>query len=623
MPLTLYNTLTRRLEPFVPGDYSRISFYTCGPTVYDDAHIGNFRSFLAADLLRRWLENPLCELAGETETERARRERHGRAVTHVMNITDVGHMTDDAEGGEAGEDRMAVAGRRIAEAKKAGTLPAGSDVNPSDPYQIAKFYERRFREDARQLGLKVSILAESDETLHPKATAHVAGMIRVIERLIASGHAYVVGGPGSRVVYFRVQSFEPYGRLSGNLLSNLREGQGGRVSAANQAGKEHPADFLLWKEDASHIMKWPSPWGEGYPGWHIECSVMSLRAMAATAAEAPNAATLALPDGQALIDVHSGGEDNIFPHHECEIAQSCCAFCAKPGLGSFARLWFHPRFLMVEGAKMSKSKGNFYVPRELCAPLEQGGKGLSWHALRLELISGHYRSQADFNLENVKRSALKIERWRDLVRRAMSVPGETQWDATPAVLAKDVYESAGLKEAAEAAGDRLADPRLSGRRDQNQQDFAEALNDDLNIWNALRSFELLLHPSHSNIERCISSATPGNPGTLPTTPWTHEQIAETLAAKPGTVAEWLAYVHRLDHVVGVIFVPGNAKVENDLGVWAGGLTPDAKVEALLRERRDARAAKDFKKSDQIRDQLAAMGYAIKDMPGGKVEVRRG
>ncbi|MBI1191237.1 MAG: hypothetical protein GC200_11225 [Tepidisphaera sp.] len=586
MPLTLYNTLTRRPEPFVPGDYSRISFYTCGPTVYDDAHIGNFRSFLAADLLRRWLENPLCELAGETETERARRERHGRAVTHVMNITDVGHMTDDAEGGEAGEDRMAVAGRRIAEAKKAGKLPAGSDVNPSDPYQIAKFYERRFREDARQLGLKVSILAESDETLHPKATAHVAGMIEVIRRLIASGHAYVVGGAGSRVVYFRVQSFEPYGRLSGNLLSNLREGQGGRVSAANQAGKEHPADFLLWKEDASHIMKWASPWGEGYPGWHIECSVMSLRAMAATAAEAPNAATLALPDGQALIDVHSGGEDNIFPHHECEIAQSCCAFCAQPGLGSFARLWFHPRFLMVEGAKMSKSKGNFYVPRELCAPMEQGGKGLSWHALRLELISGHYRSQADFNLENVKRSALKIERWRDLVRLAMSVPSDTPW--------------------------------LGGT--QRQSDFARAMNDDLNIWNALVAFEALLGPGTISLDAPkAAAAAPA----LPTAPWTHEQIAETLAAKPGTVAEWLAYVHRLDHVVGVIFVPGNAKVENDLGVWAGGLTPDAKVEALLRERRDARAAKDFKKSDQIRDQLAAMGYAIKDMAGGKVEVRRG
>lgn len=593
MPLQLYNTISRRVEALAPGDPARVSFYTCGPTVYDDAHIGNFRSFLAADVLRRWIESPLCELANETAEQAARRARHGRVVTHVMNITDVGHMTDDAEGGEAGEDRMAVAGRRIAEAKKSGTLPAGTTIDPGDPYQIAKFYEQRFREDARNLGLKVSIEAEKDETLHPKATSNVPGMIGVIQRLIAGGHAYVVGAPGARVVYFRVRSFEPYGRLSGNTLQHLREGEGGRVNAANQAGKEHPADFLLWKEDASHIMKWESPWGTGYPGWHIECSVMSLRAMHMraenAAAVAQAAGSLSLPNGDAILDIHSGGEDNIFPHHECEIAQSCCAFNADPAAGSFARMWFHPRFLMVEGAKMSKSKGNFYVPRELCAPVEQGGKGLSWQALRLELISGHYRSQADFYLDNVRRAGPRIDRWREVVRLAMAAPGTTAWHP---------------------AGDRV----------RFVADFARAMSEDLNVWNAIIAFDALF--TQSNIEKSL----PANltAAALPTQPRPHDQVAAVLTdpAKQGTIAEWLAYVHQLDHVVGVIFTPGNARFENDLGLWAGGLSPDPAVEALLRDRRDARAAKEFKKSDAIRDRLAAMGYAIKDMAGGKVEVRR-
>lgn len=593
MALKIYNTLTRKLGDFLPGDPSRISFYTCGPTVYDDAHIGNFRSFLAADVLRRWLESPLCELANETDEQKARRKVHGRVVTHVMNITDVGHMTDDAEGGEAGEDRMAVAGRRIVQAKKSGKLPAGTTIDPGDPYQIARFYERRFREDARHLGLKVSIEAEADESLHPKATDNVPGMIGIIERLIAGGHAYVVGSPGARVVYFRVKSFSPYGRLSGNTLQNLREGEGGRVNAANQAGKEHPADFLLWKEDASHLMKWESPWGVGYPGWHIECSVMSLRAMHAGAQTpegvAQTARELSLKNGDAILDIHSGGEDNIFPHHECEIAQSCCAFNADPAAGGFARLWFHPRFLMVEGAKMSKSKGNFYVPRELCAPIEQGGMGLSWQALRLELISGHYRSQADFSLESVKLAGSRIDRWRDTVRLAMAAPPATVWNA-------------------------------GGDGAQSIADFARAMSEDLNVWNALIAFDSLF--TQANVEPSPPGGLAG--AALPTAPWTHEQIAEVLndPAKQGTVAEWLAYVHQLDHIVGVVFTPGNARVENDLGVWAGGLVPDPGVEALLRERRDARAAKDFKKSDAIRERLAAMGYAIKDMPGGKVEVRR-
>ncbi|CAG1006503.1 cysteinyl-tRNA synthetase [Phycisphaerales bacterium] len=535
MPLRLHNTLTKDVEEFIPADPSHVTFYTCGPTVYDDAHIGNFRSFLAADLLRRFIESPLCEV----------RTRDGgvhagpRRVTHVMNITDVGHMTDDAEGGESGEDRMAVAGRRLAEAKKSGKIPAGVNVDPGDPYQIARFYEDRFKEDARKLGLKISLEALQDPTLHPRATEHVRGMIGVIQRLIERGNAYVVGEPGSRVVYFDVRSFGPYGRLSGNTLEALKEGEGGRISASHQSDKKHPADFLLWKEDISHLMKWQSPWGEGYPGWHVECSVMSLRARGG---RAEDISRLLLTNGAPLIDLHSGGEDNIFPHHECEIAQSCCAFNAEPARGSFASMWFHPRFLLVEGTKMSKSKGNFYTPRDLFA------KGIGPAAIRLEIIKTHYRSNANFTMQGLVDSQRMVERWRRIAEH----PGTKGESGGGAVLA----------------------------------DFGAAMHEDLNIAQAIASVNAWIN----------TIGTPSNADA--------------------------ATMRTLDEVLGVLSLEQSESRQTEIGVFTAGARPDAQVEDLLRRRRDARAAKDFKASDAIRDQLAAMGYAIKDMPGGKVEVRR-
>jgi cysteinyl-tRNA synthetase len=549
MPLKLYDTLTKQLRPLAPADPSRVTFYSCGPTVYDDAHIGNFRSFLAADVLRRWVESPLCELTGPGGAAVA----GPRRVVHVMNITDVGHMTDDAEGGESGEDRMAVAGRRLLEAKKSGKLEAGAQVDPSDPYQIARYFEGRFREDARKLGLKLAIEAESDPTLMPRATESVEGMKTVIRRLLDRGHAYVVGAPGSRVVYFRVQSFGPYGRLSGNTLEKLRSGAGGRVSSENQAGKEHPADFLLWKEDPSHIMKWDSPWGAGYPGWHIECTVMSAaRLMAGDGKPLPpdRLAALTLPNGEPLIDLHSGGEDNIFPHHESEIAQSCCAFNAAPDQGSFSRLWFHPRFLLVEGDKMSKSKGNFFTARDLFA------RGVEPAALRLELIKTHYRSNANFTEQGLTDSARIIERWRKFVERAKA-------------------GGAGPGSAADAAA-----------RDEARAAFAAAMNEDLNVAGAIGA---------------INS-------------WVGSVQSPTSAD-----AELMAM---FDAVLGLLERERPAAARTTIGLFAPGLEPDPAVVAKLEERRAARAAKDFKRSDAIRDELLAMGYAIKDVAGGQVEVTR-
>ena len=366
MQLRIHNTLTRTLETFRPasGGASPVSFYTCGPTVYDYAHIGNFRSFLNADVLRRTLE------------------LLGHEVLHVMNITDVGHMTEDSNADGGGEDKMEVAAKRLLEDKKSGALPDGADIDPGDPMAIADFYANAFMEDACTLGLLVALEAGEHPERLPRPTRYVEQMIALIENLIERGNAYVAS---DGVVYFDVASFPDYGELSGNTVEALRAGEGGRVLESNQAVKKSPADFMLWKPDSSHLMRWPSPWGEGYPGWHLECSVM--------------ADALLGVDG--VIDFHSGGEDNIFPHHECEIAQSRCA----TGASSFARFWFHTRHLVVEGQKMSKSKGNFFTVREIMS------KGVTPAALRLELIRTHYRQNANFTMQGLKDCGRMVDRW--------------------------------------------------------------------------------------------------------------------------------------------------------------------------------------------------------------------
>ena len=370
MDIRFHNTLTNSIEMFQPVETDCVRMYSCGPTVYDFAHIGNFRSFLFADVIRRTLEF------------------FGHTVHHVMNITDVGHMTDDANADGAGEDKMQAAARRVKEDKKSGKVPEGAVLNPDDPYQIAKFYTDAFLRDAQTLGVKVTF--EPDNILH--ATQHIDTMQEMIAQLIANGHAYV--GPDG-VVYYSVESFPKYGQLSGNTLDRLLTGAGGRISDENQSHKRHPADFMLWKADSSHIMKWNSPWGTGYPGWHIECSCMARKRL-----------------GHDVIDIHTGGEDLIFPHHECEIAQTCGA----TGNDTFARFWMHARFLMVEGEKMSKSKGNFWTVRDV---LEGRATGTQVHpaVLRLELIKSHYRANMNFTKKGLLDSAGVVKRLTDFRAR--------------------------------------------------------------------------------------------------------------------------------------------------------------------------------------------------------------
>lgn len=365
----LYNTLTHRLEAFSPLRPPDVTMYNCGPTVYDYAHIGNFRSFVFADVLRRFLELV------------------GYRVHQVMNITDVGHMSDDALADGGGQDKMQVAIQRLQAAKKSGRVPDDAVADSSDPYQVARFFTDAFLEDAKRLGLVVA--GEYPQHM-PRATAHIEQMQALIARLIERGHAYTAP---DGAVYYSVQSFPDYGRLSGNTLEKLRGGGGGRVRQEHQTHKRHPADFLLWKPDPSHLMKWDSPWGVGYPGWHIECSAMAMSVL-----------------GGPTIDIHTGGEDNIFPHHECEIAQSSGA-TDQP----FARYWLHTRFLLVEGQKMSKSAGNFWTVRDILGG-SVTGRPVDPAVLRFELLKTHYRSNMNFTtrgLEESGRAVQRLRQWAD------------------------------------------------------------------------------------------------------------------------------------------------------------------------------------------------------------------
>lgn len=380
--LKIHNTLTNQKEDFQPLEPGKAKIYTCGPTVYNYATIGNFRTFLFEDLLRRTLDH------------------FGYDVLQVMNITDVGHMTSDAD---EGEDKMAAAARR----------------EKKDPWKIAEHYTQAFFEDIEALGLKRA-------HHYPRATEHVPEMIELVERLIERGHAYVVGSN----VYYSVESFPGYGKLSGNTLDKLNAGH--RVEALEE--KRSPHDFALWKTDPNHIMQWDSPWGRGFPGWHVECSAMSMKYL-----------------GEQF-DIHCGGEDNIFPHHEDEIAQSEGATGKQ-----WVKYWMHGRFLLVDGRKMSKSLGNFHTVRELRE------KNYDPVAIRYALMSTHYRQPLNFTLEGLEAARQSVRRLRDF--------------------------RASLREAkGQGAGAAAAEAIEKGRKT-----FDDGLADDLNISAALAGLFDMVH----------------------------------------------------------------------------------------------------------------------------------
>jgi cysteinyl-tRNA synthetase len=400
MPLTLYNTLSRREEPLAPlhtdaDGHPTLRVYACGPTVYSFAHIGNFRSFLTTDLLLR--------------TARAL----GWRTRYVSNITDVGHLTEDDLADARGEDKMARALER-------------EGARFANIYELARFYTDALLGDWRALNL-----LEPD--VRPRATEHVTGQIEAVEQLVAAGHAYETEDG----VYFHVPSFPDYGKLSGNVEAEaLAIGAAGESrQIVTDAAKRDPRDFALWKKDPGHLMQWFSPFGRGFPGWHIECSVMARQYL-----------------GEA-IDVHAGGEDLIFPHHECEIAQAE-ALSEEP----FARLWMHTRFLQVEGEKMSKSRGNFYTVRDLIAPPEEGGRGVDPFALRYALISGHYRKTLNFTLKHLQDATKLAARIRLAYDRAAEL-AQAQGDPSPEDTVLDVALDVAYAEAFAAMCDDLNTPR--------------------------------------------------------------------------------------------------------------------------------------------------------------------
>ena len=488
MGLKLFNTLSRSIQEFAPLAPPKVGMYCCGPTVYDFAHIGNWRTFVFGDLVRRYLEFK------------------GYAVTHVMNITDV-------------EDKII---KRVRE-------------NKTSLREFTGKYETAFLEDLKTLNC---LLPHHT----PHATGHIADIISLIEKLIARGIAYKAAD-GS--VYFSIEKYRGCGCTYGQLLKlNFDEMKAGERVKSDEYAKESVADFALWKargpEDGDVF--WPSPWGEGRPGWHIECSAMSTKILGPS------------------FDLHLGGEDLIFPHHEDEIAQSEGA-TGKP----FVKHWLHGAHLLVEGKKMSKSLGNFFTLRDLLA------KGFTGREIRYLLLTAHYRETFNFTLEGLQgaRAALaRIDECLGKLREAAGAPASGT--ARPVGVQASACSEATLKRELQHAGSETGAPNDLVVR------FTAALDDDLNIsaaWAAV--FEWVRE--------------------------TNRRLAEnSLGATDAAFA--LAAWDKVDSVLGI-------------GTKSGAEIP-AEILALAEARTAAKKAKDFKRADAIRDELKAKGWVIEDTPKG-------
>jgi len=463
--MKLHNTMTRRAEDVKPLEDNTIRMYTCGPTVYNYAHIGNFRAYVFEDLLRRHLKY------------------NGFEVTQVMNLTDV--------------DDKTIRGAR----------ETGSSLN-----DFTRPYKDAFFEDLKTLNVEP---AEH----YPAATDHVPEMIELIRKLFDRGYAYQ-SDDGS--VYFSIAKFPDYGKLAHLDMSGLQAGA--RVTH-DEYEKENVADFALWKayveEDGDVV--WDSPWGRGRPGWHIECSAMSQKYLGDT------------------FDIHTGGVDNIFPHHEDEIAQSEGAN-GKP----FVRLWVHCAHLMVEGRKMAKSYGNFFTLRDLTE------KGYTGREIRYVLLSGHYRQSLNFTFDALDGAKVALGRVDEFSRRLK--------DAAAGSTAGELPEWASKGRAA----------------------FKAALDDDLNAAGALAALFDMVHAGNRALDSGVLDA--------------------------GGTAAVLDLLADFDRVLGVL-VHDEEQAGDD-------------VQALLDQREAARAAKDWAESDRIRDELAALGWVVRDTPDGQKVVRK-
>jgi len=459
--MKLYNTLTHKKETFVPIEAGKVRMYSCGPTVYNYFHIGNARPFIVFDVLRRFLEYT------------------GYEVTFIQNFTDV----DDKIINRSHEEGIS-------------------------PKEVSEKYIREYFVDADALGIKRA-------SVHPKVSEHIPEIIQMIKTLEEKGLAYNIDGN----VYYRVDHFRDYGKLSKQSIEDLKSGA--RIDINDE--KQSPLDFALWKKKKEGEPFWESPWGQGRPGWHIECSAMSRKHLGET------------------IDIHGGGQDLIFPHHENEIAQSEGS-CGKP----FANYWVHNGYININNEKMSKSKGNFFTVRDIA-------KTFDLEVVRMFLLMAHYRSPVNFSEPLLHQAQAALERLYTAKNQMIFL------------LEKAVAETASEDET-----------RWITALDKYKKSFNEAMEDDLNTADAISVIFELVRDLNTFLDENSSK-----PAIL---------AAQTLFGELTTVL-------------------GLAVKEKETSL-------DADVETLIEQRQAARKAKDFKKSDEIRDQLLAMGIVLEDTREG-------
>ncbi len=496
--LRIFNTSSGQEENLEPLVPGRVSMYACGVTVYDLSHIGHARSALVFDVIRSYLEF------------------EGYRVTYVRNFTDI-------------DDKI------IARAAQEG----------KSPETVAKGYLQAYREDMVRLGVHPA-------DIEPKATEHIPDIIRLIDRLVEKGHAYHLDGD----VYFEVATFPGYGRLSKRRIEELVAGA--RVEVDER--KRSPMDFALWKSSKPGEPAWESPWGSGRPGWHIECSAMSMRHLGET------------------FDIHGGGMDLIFPHHENEIAQSCGA----TGL-PFARYWLHNGFVQINQEKMSKSLGNFFTIREIFQKSEWDEK-MTGEVLRYFLLATHYRSPLDFSDQGLLATKSALDAFYGLFLRLEECPGT------------------------EKPGDSEVDKLL----DSVDQAFRRSMNDDLNTPGAIGQLQYL----RGEANRLLTVRISQHPA---------ERILRTFRHL-GSVLRLFQLSPRGDWQF-------NPRVKERTGREAGEVGPpdgarttpalsDQDIERYVAERNEARRQKDFKKADEIRAVLKEHGITLEDRPDGTTRWKR-
>jgi cysteinyl-tRNA synthetase len=478
MTLRIFNYLTRDKEAFEPLKKGRVGMYACGPTVYDHAHLGHAKTYVALDAMVRYLRY------------------QGYKVRYVQNITDVGHLLD------SGEDRIIRRAR----------------LERVEPMEVAETYARSYFEDMDALGV-------TRPDISPRASGHIPEQIEIVKTLLEKGYAYETE---SGDVYFSVEELDNYGKLSGRDIDDLEAGA--RVEVRDE--KRHPADFALWKHaEREHILRWPSPWGWGYPGWHLECTAMASRYLGET------------------FDIHGGGLDNMFPHNECEIAQSEAA-TGKP----FARYWVLTGSLTVDGVKMSKSLGNFITIKEA---LEL----YSPEAIRLFILSSHYRKPVDFSREAILSAERGIERLHNTVRALRS--------------RKDRVRPADTAE--------LSD--LANLMPYSRQ-FLDAMDDDFNTPQAIAA----LFDLNRKVNDLLNSDKELSKGTLAAMDDIYRELGGA--------------------ILGII--------PDDLTKEAGGELVEGLMEIVLDMRERYREDQQWEEADALRERLIGLGVAVDDRPEGTI-----